>query len=152
MRKILMIAAASLALLAASCGTDKSKSATQEERPETVIAEESVTVEGTGVSEAVAASGQTINPQLPTVVDFFATWCGPCRQISPLVEQLAVKYSGKINFIQVDVDQASECAAHYDIQAMPTFVFFSAEGREIDRLVGADPETLQQKVAGLVGN
>lgn len=150
MRKILIIAVASLSMLAVSCGTDKSQKSTQGERIDTVISEESITVEGQGVSEAVAASGQTIDSQLPTVVDFYATWCGPCRQISPLVEQLAVKYSGKVNFIKVDVDQAPDCVSHYAIQAMPTFLFFSAEGREVDRMVGADPEALQRKVASLM--
>ncbi len=83
---------------------------------------------------------------LPTVIDFYATWCGPCKNIAPLFEMLKGEYSSKIKFVSVDVDQDVDMAEKYGVQAMPTFVFLDAEGNEIDRIVGADSKKLAEAV------
>lgn len=57
-----------------------------------------------------------------TFVDFFATWCGPCKMLSPVVEKLAPEYEGKVNFIKVDVDQCPDVAAMYSITSIPTLI------------------------------
>lgn len=95
-----------------------------------------------GDSSTVAAESEG----MPTVIDFYATWCGPCKAIAPLFEMLKGEYSSKIKFVSVDVDQDIAMAGKYKIEAMPTFVFLDAEGNEIDRLVGADQQKLSEMV------
>lgn len=86
---------------------------------------------------------------LPTVIDFYATWCGPCKAISPLFEMLRSEYSDRINFRSVDVDIQTDVAEKYNITAMPTFVFLDSEGNEINRIVGADRNALASAVESL---
>lgn len=78
------------------------------------------------------------------VVDFFATWCGPCQRIAPLVEQMATKYPNAV-FLKVDVDKCPDSAAANGVTAMPTFLFFR-NAVKIDMQRGGDPATLEQKV------
>lgn len=75
----------------------------------------------------------------PCVVDFFAEWCGPCKQLSPIIEQMAQKYAGKVTFYKVDIDQAPEVSNTYGIQSIPT-LFFCADG-EINSITGAPDES-----------
>lgn len=97
----------------------------------------------TGVSEDSSDNG------LPTVMDFYATWCGPCKSIAPVFEMLKEKYGDKVNFVSVDVDIDSAAARKYSVEAMPTFVFLDADGNEIHRIVGADPQALSSAVGEL---
>lgn len=130
----------SLSLLAVSCGggEQSGKGAQSAE---------------TGVEAASGQNGSGVQSDitegLPAVIDFYATWCGPCRMISPLFDQLRDKYSGKVNFRRVDVDAEGDVARQYGIEAMPTFVFLDASGQEVDRIVGADADALSDKVATL---
>src|SRR4051794_9037233 len=70
------------------------------------------------------------------LVDFFATWCGPCKYVAPIVEDLAKEYSGKVDCTKLDIDEAPEIATRYGIEGVPTLVLFKG-GQEIDRMVGA---------------
>ena len=69
------------------------------------------------------------------LVDFFATWCGPCKMIAPAVEQLAEEYAGKAAVYKVDVDEAQEIGMEYKIMSIPTLVFFK-DGQEAERIRG----------------
>lgn len=69
--------------------------------------------------------------QKPAIVDFYATWCGPCRQLSPLLEELSVEYKGKIDVYKIDTDKERQLAQELGIQALPTVVFFPKSGKPI---------------------
>lgn len=77
-----------------------------------------------------------INSQLPVFVDFWAEWCGPCRMVSPVVEELASEYAGKINFVKVNVDENNELASKYNIFSIPTLAIFKG-GQIVAQQVGA---------------
>jgi thioredoxin 1 len=70
-----------------------------------------------------------------TLVDFYATWCGPCRMIAPIVEQLAEKAAGKANVAKLDIDQAQQVTASLQITSVPTLILFK-DGKEVKRVVG----------------
>ncbi|MEZ5238358.1 MAG: thioredoxin [Microthrixaceae bacterium] len=76
--------------------------------------------------------------RLPVVVDLWAPWCGPCRTVSPLLEQMAVEYAGRMKLVKVNVDEAPSVQARFGVQGIPTFVLLSG-GEEVSRLVGAQP-------------
>lgn len=63
----------------------------------------------------------------PAIIDFYATWCGPCKMMSPIVDEMAEKYSGKIDVYKVDIDRQEELAALFGIRSIPTFVFIPAD-------------------------
>lgn len=65
----------------------------------------------------------------PAVIDFYTTWCGPCKMMAPVVESLAEKYAGKIDFYKVDIDQESELASVFGISSIPTFLFIPVKGK-----------------------
>lgn len=76
----------------------------------------------------------------PAVVDFHATWCGPCNALTPVFEQLAGVFGNKVDFYKVDIDEERQISAALDIRSIPTLVFFSADGSQ-KRLVGMNPKT-----------
>lgn len=76
------------------------------------------------------------NSGLPLVVDFWATWCGPCRAIAPVVGELAKEYDGRVNVGKCDVEEADEIAAQFGIRNIPTLLFIKG-GEVVDKLVGA---------------
>ena len=79
---------------------------------------------------------ELLNGELPLVVDFWATWCGPCKMIAPIIAQLANEYDGKIAVGKCDVETADEVAAEYGIRNIPTILFFK-NGEVVDKFVGA---------------
>ena len=93
---------------------------------------------------------QYLNGDKPFVVDLWATWCGPCRAIAPIIAQLAEEYDGKIVVGKCDVEENDDIAIEYRVSSIPTILFFK-EGKLVDRLVGAVPKTkLQEKFDALL--
>ena len=81
---------------------------------------------------------------MPVVVDFYATWCGPCKMMSPIMEELAVKYAGKVIFYKVDTDKESELAQAMGIQSLPTFLFIPKD-KQPQAAMGAMPKETVEK-------
>lgn len=80
----------------------------------------------------------------PVLVDFYATWCGPCRALAPTLDELAGDLAGRARVLKLDVDEAPELARQYGISSIPCLVVFKG-GREVGRLVGAVPK---RRIAG----
>lgn len=100
--------------------------------------------EWAGVLDQAKAQGK------PVLVDFTATWCGPCRAIAPFFEELSEKYEG-IVFVKVDVDQCAEVAQSCNVTCMPTFQAFF-DGKKVDEFSGADKSKLQACCDKLISN
>src|ERR1043165_4351179 len=79
-----------------------------------------------------------------TVIDFWAEWCGPCRAISPVVEELAKEYDGKVNIGKVNVDQNPNLSVNYGITSIPAILFIKG-GKVVDKQIGAVPKSVLDK-------
>ena len=79
------------------------------------------------------------NGQLPLVIDFWATWCGPCRMVAPIIAEMAQKYDGKVVVGKCDVEESEDLAAEFGIRNIPT-VLFLKNGEVVEKLVGAVPK------------
>ena len=79
---------------------------------------------------------QVLEADLPTVVDFWAEWCGPCRMVAPVIEELATEYQGKVRFARMNVDENPTTPAKYGIMSIPTLILFK-NGEAVDKIIGA---------------
>jgi len=94
---------------------------------------------------------EILKSKLPALVDFWAPWCGPCHMVSPIVEELANQYQGKLKVGKVNVDEAPGIASKYGIMSIPTLMVFK-DGEIVEQMIGAAPkEVIEEKIKPHIG-
>jgi thioredoxin 1 len=83
--------------------------------------------------------------ELPAVIDFYADWCGPCKMVAPIIEELSTEYSGKVDFYKIDTEAEQELASAFGIQSIPSLLFIPADGQP-QMAAGALPKQTLQEV------
>lgn len=93
---------------------------------------------------------EALDQALPLVIDFSATWCGPCKKIAPIIDELAAEYEGRVLICKADVDENDELTSRYGIRNVPTVLFIKG-GEVVDKNVGASPKaTFVEKIEALL--
>ena len=150
MKILNLIWAVAAIVMISSCGNNKnyrnpdelqSYDKAETEQPAAAPAPESNSVKSENEeSEDNHVLTEMVSNGLPSIIDFTATWCGPCRMMKPIFHKLAEDFAGEYNFVSIDIDEHPELAEKYQIQAVPTFIFLDADGNEGNRKTGAISE------------
>lgn len=88
---------------------------------------------------------EVLQSQKPVLVDFWATWCGPCRALAPKIEEISASFGDKVKFVKLDVDANQEVPAQFGVRGIPTLMLFK-EGKMLDQLVGNQPKDVIEKL------
>ncbi len=115
----ILIATASIMMLWAASSCQRKAPTTKAEQADTTL---TVTV----AADSSTANGATV----VTIIDFYATWCGPCKQIAPILSNIEKEYGGRVRLVRVDVDLEPQKAGQYGVEAVPTLVFESTNGKK----------------------
>lgn len=134
MRKLKSLWLVSVVLLLVSCSmsakSDKSSEAGTASKGEVVIFEQGrVPAKGNSITRRTALEMGNMKGDKPCIIDFYADWCGPCKQVAPILRDLAILYKNDIVVYKVNVDKEKELAAAFGIQSIPTFLFIPKEGQ-----------------------
>ena len=141
MKKLALIIGAAGLIYASSCSAGN-----KEKTEQNITAQENVATDGQQPENEVVK----IENKLPTVLDFYADWCGPCKRLAPVLESIEKDYKGRVEFRRINVDNNVELSSKYGIQSIPTLVYLDSDGQEVTRTVGLIDASEIEKAIDLI--
>nr|QJR98304.1 hypothetical protein Muribac2_280 [uncultured Muribaculaceae bacterium] len=135
MKKLYFFCTALIALGAASCSSGNS-SKTSDSDSIATAKEAVVASEEAKQNYEITDGGLLSTNGLPMIVDFSAVWCPPCQELKPIFAELKKEYTGKVDFVTIDVDSMPDLANHYKIESIPALIFIAPDGAEVNRVIG----------------